>query len=450
MNYDVAIIGAGPGGYTAALKAASQGKSVIIFEKSYLGGTCLNRGCIPTKSLLHSAELLGEIQGAEAFGIHVTEAKADEAAMHQRKNEVVATLRQAIAKLLKGAKVQVVEGEAHIEAPHVVSCNGETYQAESIVVATGSEPAIPPIHGSDLPGVYTSNDILEAEGRHFDSLVIVGGGVIGVECATIYLNLGCKVTILEMADHILPPMEKEIAQRLTMKLKKLGAVVETSAKVASISGEPGAMTVSYLDKKGNEKSVEAQGVLIAAGRKAALAGLFGKGLEPELKRGALVADAEGRTGIDGVYVIGDARADNIQLAHVASAQGENIVDTICGSAPAIDMAVVPSCVYTSPELASVGISQDQAKAQGLAVQVHKLPTGSNGKSLISGSDSGFVKLVLAEDNTVLGAQLVCDRATDIVGELALAVKLGLKVEDIAATIHPHPTFVEMVGQAAKM
>lgn len=449
MKYDIAVIGAGPGGYTAAAKAGRLGRSVVLFEKSQLGGTCLNRGCIPTKALLHSAELLGAIKDAGRFGIRVGDVAADQKAMHQRKNEIVESLRGAIGKLMKAAKVEVVAGMAQITAPGVISCNGIEYEAENIIVAAGSQPAMPPIPGSDSSGVYTSNDLLEGEGKAFKSLVIIGGGVIGVECASIYLNLGCQVTIVELAEHILPPMEKEIAQRLAMKLKRMGAVLEASCKVQAISGEAGSMSVTYLDKKGKEQVACAEAVLMAAGRRAAIEGLFGEGMVPEMSRGALVADADGRTSIPGLYVIGDAMAGNIQLAHVAAAQGENVIDVIGGGRGTVDMKVVPSCVYTCPEIASVGLSQEQAKERGLSVVVKKLPTGSNGKSLIAGGDGGFVKLVAAEDGTLLGAQLVCDRATDLIGELAVAVRLGLKLEEIAATIHPHPTFVEMIGQAAK-
>lgn len=449
MKYDIAVIGAGPGGYTAAAKAGRLGRSVVLFEKSQLGGTCLNRGCIPTKALLHSAELLGDIKDAGRFGIRVGDVAADQKAMHQRKNEIVESLRGAIGKLMKAAKVEVVAGMAQITAPGVISCNGIEYKAENIIVAAGSQPAMPPIPGSDSSGVYTSNDLLEGEGKAFKSLVIIGGGVIGVECASIYLNLGCQVTIVELAEHILPPMEKEIAQRLAMKLKRMGAVLEASCKVQAISGEAGSMSVTYLDKKGKEQVACAEAVLMAAGRRAAIEGLFGEGMVPEMSRGALVADADGRTSIPGLYVIGDAMAGNIQLAHVAAAQGENVIDVIGGGRGTVDMKVVPSCVYTCPEIASVGLSQEQAKERGLSVVVKKLPTGSNGKSLIAGGDGGFVKLVAAEDGTMLGAQLVCDRATDLIGELAVAVRLGLKLEEIAATIHPHPTFVEMIGQAAK-
>ena len=449
MKYDIAVIGAGPGGYTAAAKAGRLGRSVVLFEKSHLGGTCLNRGCIPTKALLHSAELLGDIKDAGRFGIRVGDVAADQKAMHQRKNEIVESLRGAIGKLMKAAKVEVVAGMAQITAPGVISCNGIEYEAENIIVAAGSQPAMPPIPGSDSSGVYTSNDLLEGEGKAFKSLVIIGGGVIGVECASIYLNLGCQVTIVELAEHILPPMEKEIAQRLAMKLKRMGAVLEASCKVQAISGEAGSMSVTYLDKKGKEQVACAEAVLMAAGRRAAIEGLFCEGMVPEMSRGALVADADGRTSIPGLYVIGDAMAGNIQLAHVAAAQGENVIDVIGGGRGTVDMKVVPSCVYTCPEIASVGLSQEQAKERGLSVVVKKLPTGSNGKSLIAGGDGGFVKLVAAEDGTMLGAQLVCDRATDLIGELAVAVRLGLKLEEIAATIHPHPTFVEMIGQAAK-
>lgn len=450
MKYDIAIIGAGPGGYTAALKAAAHGKTVVIFEKSKLGGTCLNRGCIPTKTLLHGAEAYAQAKEAPELGIRVSGVEADFPAMAKKKDQVVDTLRNAIATLLKKAKVEVVEGQAKITAPHVVECNGTAYEAENIVIAAGSQPAMPPIAGADREGVYTSNDLLEGDARAFDSMIVIGGGVIGVEISFICLQLGCPVTILEMADHILPPMEKEIAQRLTMRLKKMGATIETSCQVQSIGGEPEQMTVTYLTKKGQELTVTADGVLMATGRRAALEGLLGPDVALEMNRGAIVADEEGKTSIPGIYVIGDAKAGNIQLAHVAEAQAENVIDVICGEKPAIDMSTVPSCVYTGPEVATVGLSQDQAKAQGIPVKVKKLPTGSNGKSLIAGGDSGFVKLILGQDDTVLGAQLVCHRATDMIGELAIAVRLKLKAADIAATIHPHPTFVEMIGQAARI
>ena len=449
MKYDIAVIGGGPGGYTAAEKAAKAGFRVVLFEKDQLGGTCLNRGCMPTKSLLHGAETYAALAKGEALGIRAEGISYDFAAMHRRKNEIVLGLRQGVEKLMKSCKVTVVNGSAQITGPGTVVCGGETYEATDIIVAAGSKPFCPPIPGIDLPGVYTSNELLEGEGRDFRSLIIIGGGVIGVECASIYLPLGCQVTILEVADHILPPMDKEIAQRLTMLLKKQGAAIAAKVSVKNITGTPGAMSVTYADKKGKETTVTAEGVLAATGRRADLEGLFAPGAEPELERGAIVADELGRTSIPHLYVIGDARARNIQLAHVAAAQAENVVAVIAGQEPPVDESVVPSCVYCAPEVASVGLTEEEAKAAGYAVKSLKSLTGANGKCLIEGAESGYVKLVThGETGVILGAQLVCPRATDLIGELSLAVQRKLTAGELAAVIHPHPTFCEMISGAA--
>lgn len=434
MAFDVAIIGGGPGGYTAADEAARRGLSTVLFEAGKLGGTCLNRGCIPTKAMLHDAEA----------GV------SDPAVLRGRRDAVVDTLRTGIAKLMKTRKVTVVEGFAKVVAPGTISCNGETYEARDIIVATGSVPSVPPIPGADLPGVYTSNDLLEGESPLPTSIAIVGGGVIGMELALFFALAGSEVHVLEAMERILPPMDREIAQRVAMHAKKRGIVIEASAKVAKIEGEPGAMRVLYENKKETSCELEAEGVLIATGRRANTAGLFGEGCEPELERGAVVADSAGRSSIPGIWAIGDARARNIQLAHVAEAQARNVVAAIAGAEPPIDERVVPSCVYLSPEVASVGLTEDEAKAAGIDIVCGKALTGANGKCLIEESESGYVKLVCdAKTHAVLGAQLVCPRATDMIAELALAIELGATAEQIAATIHPHPTISEMIGEAAR-
>ena len=451
MNYEIAVIGGGPGGYTAAAKAAKAGFRVVLFERDLLGGTCLNRGCIPTKALIHAAETYSAVTHSEGLGISVQGASYDFAAMHRRKDQVVLTLRQGVEKLMKSSRVTVVSGSAQVTGPGAVSCGGETYEAAHIILASGSKPSMPPIPGIDLPGVYSSNDLLEGEGLNLKSLIVIGGGVIGVESASVYLPLGTKITILEAMDHILPNMDRELAQRLTMSLKKQGAAVEAGASVTAISGTPGAMTVTYRTKKGKECTVTAEGVLVATGRRAETEGLFAPGCAPELERGAVMADAQGRTSIPNLYVIGDARARNIQLAHVAIAQAENVVALIAGKEPPVDEAVVPSCIFTSPEAASVGLTEAEAKAAGHAVRTLKSLTGANGKCLIEGAESGFVKLVTdADTGVILGAQLICPRATDLVGELALAVERKLTASELAAVIHAHPTFHEMIASAAEL
>ena len=246
-------------------------------------------------------------------------------------------------------------------------------------------------------------------------------------------------------------MDREIAQRLTMFLKKQGGKIVTKANVQRISQTDDGMQVAYLDKAGKECMVQAEGVLIATGRRAYLDGLFAEGAAPEMERGAVAADELGRTSIPGLYVIGDAKARNIQLAHVAEAQAKNVAAVIAGEAPVVDLSVIPSCIYTSPEIASVGMTEEEAKKTGISVAVKKYLTGANGKCLIENAESGYVKLVTnAENGCILGAQLVCPRATDLIGELALAVQKGLTAADLAAVIHPHPTFSEMISGAAEL
>lgn len=452
MKYNIAVIGAGPGGYTAADYAAKQGLSVILFEGDKIGGTCLNRGCIPTKALIHSAEEYRKMKDSGIFGINAENVSFDFQKLHERKNFVVSSLRQGIEKLMKSDKVTVISSFACVTAHNAegvtIEADGEAYEAENLIIATGSVPAVPPIEGSSLPGVYTSNDLLENNGVSLSRVVIIGGGVIGCECASIYLDLGCSVTIIEAMEHILPPMDREIAQRLTMFLKKQGAEINVSAKVTSISGIPGAMTVTYENKKGEACTAEGEGVLIATGRKANTEGLFRCENVPETVRGAIVAGENGRTSSERIYVIGDAKAKNTQLAHVAEAQAKNAVAAIMGKEPAVDMSVIPGCIYTSPEIASVGLTEDEAKAAGINVRAKKMLTGANGKCLIENSESGYIKTVTdADTGKLLGAQLVCPRATDMVSEFALAISKGLKTAEIASVIHPHPTFSEMIPEA---
>lgn len=433
MTYDIAIVGGGPGGYTAAEEAAARGLSVLLFERDLVGGTCLNRGCIPTKALLHDAS-----------------PDANFAVLYERKQAIVTQLREGIEKLLKQRKVTVVRGAATIEAPGVVICDGQAYEARDVIVATGSIPATIPVPGIDLPGVYTSNDLLEGEGVQLLSLVIIGGGVIGVELASMYASLGARVTILEAASRILPPFDREIAQRVAMHLKKRGVAVEASACVTEIEGEPGALRVSYTDKRGAQKAVKAEGVLVACGRRANTEGLFAPGFTPALERGALVCNENGHTSAEHLWAIGDVVAGTIQLAHVAEAQARYVIATICGEKPPVDKDVIPSCVYTVPEVASVGITEDEAKAKGLQVRTAKALTGANGKCLVEGSESGYVKLVAdAKTGVLLGAQLVCPRATDLVAELALAISLKCTAAQLAAVIHPHPTVSELIAAAAR-
>ena len=491
-SFDVAVIGGGPGGYTAAEAAAREGLRVVLFEKGELGGTCLNRGCIPTKALLHAAETYRAAREASELGVCARDVTYDLAAMHARKDAVVASLRDGVERLMRAGKVEVVRAQASIAGPGTVRAAGATYEAQNIIIATGSVPAVPPIPGRDLPGVCVSDDLLEGEGaaRDLSSLAIIGGGVIGVELAGVYAALGCQVTILEAQAHLLPTMDKDVAARLAASLKRQGVAVACGARVEAIEQVEGAgagkkdagaaetdvpaagpagdalLRVRYADKRGVARAVEAEGVLIATGRRASTEGLFAEGLLasagadagagaapdslPELERGAVVTDDAGRTRVPGLWAIGDARAGSIQLAHVAEAQAKNVVAAIVGKPAPVDLSVVPSCVYASPEIACVGLTEAEAKAAGHEVACGRALAGASGKCQIEGVSTGFVKLVAdAQTGVLLGAQLVWPRATDLAGELALAVARGVTARELASVVHPHPTFCESVRAAAE-
>lgn len=448
MNYDAIVIGGGPGGYGAAVRLSQLGKNVALFEKDKVGGTCLNRGCIPTKTLMHSASVYSQLQKAEDLGISVGNVSFAFDKLHQRKSKVQDDLRSGMESLLKANKVDIIFEEAKITAPGTVEAAGETYAAESIVVAVGSKPSRPGIPGLDLPGVVTSDEILETDtAKMYDSLVIIGGGVIGVELGSLYSELGCKVTIIEALDRIVANLDREISQNLTMIMKKRGVSIFTGASVQSIAQEDGQLTVNF-QQKGKDMSVTAQGVLAAMGRKPLTEAVFA-GVTPDMDRGYVLVDDRFQSSVPGVYAIGDA-IGGIQLAHKAEYEGMAVAECICGKAPDVNTKIVPSCVYTTPEIAAVGITADQAKAQGIAVKTGKFVMGGNAKTVIEGGERGFVKLVFSEeDERLLGAHIMCERATDMIGELATAVVNGLHPADLDCVMRPHPSFCEAITEAVE-
>ena len=442
MRYDVMIIGGGPGGYTAANKAAGSGLNTILFEKDQIGGTCLNRGCIPMKSLIQSAHVYRDARDGELFGVCAENVSLDYDKVKERRGAVVSQLRTGVEKSLKANKVEVVKGSAKIVEKDRISCNGEIYEGDHIIIAAGSVPAIPPIEGKEF--AITSDDVLEKDHQLKDSMIIIGGGVIGCEIADALCTYGTKVTVIEMADRLLPTLEKELGTRLGMFFKKKGIEVICSAAVKKIGEDH---SVVYTDKKGEEQTVQADEVLIATGRRANIAGIADESLGLELGRG-VVSDETGRTSIENIYVIGDARQGNVQLAHVAEAQGENIIDLILGREPSIDMSVIPSGVYTDPEIASVGVSEEQLKEKGIEYRSRKFLTGANGKCLIENSESGFVKVISVGD-VIVGGSIIAPHATELIAELAVAAEKKMSPEDFAKVIHPHPTISEMIWDAVK-
>lgn len=453
-EYQLIVIGAGPGGYEAAIRAAQLGLTTALIERRDVGGTCLNRGCIPTKAMLHSAQLYREAANFELFGLHTENTSFDWAKVHQRKNDVVVKLRTGIEQLIKANKIDFFNNSASILGKNDVQLDqGEVIRGENILIATGSVPARPPIPGLDLPNVVTSDELLDDP--HFtqaDSLakeiLIIGGGVIGVEFASVFSSFGCHVTIVEAMERILPTMDREISQSLNMVLKKRGVSIHTGAMVEKLEQDENGL-VCHFTEKGKAQAVPAQQVLVAIGRRPNTQGLFAEGFEVACERGRIVTDENFRTSVDSIYAIGDVTS-KIQLAHMASAQGICAVHTIAGQKPPIDLRYVPGCIYTDPEIASVGITEDEAKQQGIPVKKGKFLMTGNGRSLIDEQERGFIKMLAhQETDVILGAQLMCSRATDIVAELATAIVNGLTCAQLAGVIRPHPTFCEGVTEAVE-
>ena len=445
-DFDLIVVGGGPGGYEAALHAAKLGLRTALIEKDFVGGTCLNRGCIPTKALLHASSVYEEAKNGAALGISC-EPAIDLSAVYAYKQQVVEKLRGGVEGLLKSAKVAVIKGLGTLTAPHTVAVGDAAYTAENILLATGSVPARPPIPGLDLPGVLTSDELLSGV-KPFQSIVIIGGGVIGMEFATFFNDLGVDVTVVEGLDRLLPLLDKELGQNLAMIMKKRGVKIATGAMVKSVTKTENGLSVNF-ESKGAPASAEAEVVLCAIGRRPYTDGLFGEGVSLETEGRRIKVNEKFETSMKGVYAIGDVSA-KIQLAHVATAQGLYAVNEIAGKNNGVDLSIVPSCVYTRPEIASVGMTEQEAKDAEIPVKVGKVTMFSNGRTVIVNGDRGFMKVLAhAETRRILGVQMMGVNVSDMIGELGLAIANGLTPEDLLKAMRPHPTFEEALTDALK-
>ncbi len=452
-DYQLIVIGAGPGGYTAALRAAKLGLHTAIVERREVGGTCLNRGCIPTKTLLHASQVYSDAAEGARMGVHAGNISYDMGEIFAYKRSVSDKLRQGIHALLKGAKVDVVEGTAQITAPGEVTVTAPDgaavqYTAERILAATGSVNVRPPIPGLELPGVMTSDELLEGTDKPYESLVIIGGGVIGVEFATFYSNLGCRVTLVEGMANLLPMMDRELGQNLAQILKKKGVEVLTSAMVQSLEPAEGGLCV-HLRQKDKDVAVTGEKVLCAIGRRAYFDGLFAPEMMPALNGKRLLVDENYQTSIPGVYAIGDA-SSAVQLAHVAAAQGTDCVERMCGSKGTTDLRVIPSCIYSAPEIAVVGLTEAEAKEQGIPAVSGKCTLFSNARTIIEDPGRCFMKLVGRTDTReVIGAQLMCQHASDMISQISTAMVNHLTAEQLLSVMRPHPSFEEAMAEAVE-
>ena len=448
-HYELIVIGAGPGGYEAALHAAKLGKKVAVVEKREAGGTCLNRGCIPTKTLLHSSQIFHDAKHGAHAGIHTDDIRADMTEIFAYKREISQKLSSGIESLFKTAKIDFLRGTALITAPGAVRVTdaeggANDYTCDDILIATGSVPSRPPIPGLEF--AMTSDELLEGCDHLYRSIVIIGGGVIGVEFATFYSDLGCSVTLLEGMDRLLPNMDRELGQNLALILKKQGVQVCTRSMVDRLEQTPEGIAVHYTAKETPGCAV-GEAVLCAIGRRAFRDGLFAEGLVPETNGHGLWVDEHYQTSIPGVYAIGDVSSP-VQLAHVAAAQGAACVEHMAGLSAGVCMDAVPSCIYCRPEIAAVGLTEAEAKERGIPVKTGKCVMGGNARTVIADPGRCFMKVTAhAETGAILGAQLMCPNASDIIGQLGQAIANGMTPGQLLAAMRPHPTYEEALSEA---
>ena len=465
----IIIIGAGPGGYETALLAAKRGAEVVLVESGPVGGTCLNEGCIPTKAFCRNAELLDSLREAEAFGVTGLSYGFDFKAVTARKNAVVEQLRSGVEGLLGHKNITLVHGNASFKDQHtvtVIPCpspagtseDGESpteYTGDFIIIATGSVSAGLPIPGADLPGILTSKEILDID-EVPARLCVIGGGVIGLEFASVFRSFGSEVTVLEYFKDILPRFDSDLSKRLKQSLGKRGIEINTQAQVTSISENEGVYTVSYV-RKGKEETVEADKVLMAVGRKPNLSSLNLADVGIEFTpRGVTVNDVM-QTNVPHIYAVGDING-KMMLAHAATFQGIVALDHIMGVPNEIDLDVMPAAVFTSPEAACVGKTEDECKEAGIPVKCLKSFFRANGKAVTMGETDGFCKIVVAAEpkdgdmspynpGRVLGCHLYGPHVSDIIQEACALISRKADVEDFRNIIHTHPTLTEVLQSA---
>ena len=450
----IIIIGAGPGGYETALLAAKRGVEVVLIEAGHVGGTCLNEGCIPTKSFCRNAEVLDGLREAEAFGVTDLAFKFDFKSVVARKNSVVEQLRGGVEGLLGHKLITLVRGKASFKDQHTVTVipsgaeeSPMEFSADYIIIATGSVSASLPIPGADLPGVLTSREILDIE-EIPERLCVIGGGVIGLEFASVFRSFGSEVTVLEYFKEILPRFDSDLSKRLKQTLGKRGIEINTQAQVTGIEFDGAEYTVSYT-RKGKEETVVADKVLMAVGRKANVdsLNLADAGIE-FTPRGIIVDEKTMQTNVPHIYAVGDING-KMMLAHAATFQGIVALDHIMGVENAVDLSVMPAAVFTSPEAACVGMTEEECKEKDIKIKCLKSFFRANGKAVTMGETDGFCKLIVeAESGLLLGCHLYGPHASDIVQEACALISRKATLEEFKDIIHTHPTLTEVLQSAA--
>lgn len=447
-KFDLTVIGGGPGGYVAAIRASQLGLKVAVVEEGNMGGTCLNRGCIPTKALLQSAEVYQTVMHCSEFGVSAASAEFDYSRISQRKDTVVKQLRAGVEYLVKSNGGTIIFGKALIKDKNTVEVSGKEkniVKTDKIIIATGSRPSKPPIPGIDNNRVLDSDKVLELA-ECPDKIVIIGGGVIGVEFATIFNTLGKDVTIIEMMDSLIPGVDLELSMMLRKSLEVKGVKIFTGSKVTAISS--GKTVVCSFEKEGRTQKADGDIIIVAIGRKPNSESIGLENLGVVTEKGFIKVDDRMETSVKGIYAIGDVTG-KVLLAHAASAQGLVAAANAAGKNHVMDYTVIPGCIYTSPEIATVGMTEGEALKNKVRIKVGKFPVSANGKSMIMGEKEGIAKII-TDWNTgeILGAHIMGPRATDMISEICVAMKLESTIEELTDTIHPHPTVSEIILEAA--
>lgn len=453
MNYirevfaDICVLGGGPAGYVAAIRASQLGAKVALIEEREIGGTCLNRGCIPTKALLKTSEVLSMISKSKEVGIESTVSSIDTNMSHARKDRVVKSLRMGLEHLLSKNGIEVLNGKGRIESSERVIVETQNGRIEvkcsKLIITTGSEPLMPDIPGVKLEGVITSDEALDLKNIP-ESIAIIGAGAIGMEFATLFNSLGTKVTVIEFMNAILPNEDREITAELLKIMKRQGVKFKLGSKVKEIHESQNGLEIFI---EGEDTPVLSEKILVAVGRKL-------KSISPDIVslgvkviKGAIVVNEHMETSVNGVYAAGDVIGGSL-LAHLAFAEGRTAAENAMGMRSRVNYNAVPSCVYSSPEVASVGLNEEQAKEKGITVKVGRFDFRNNGRALCHGEREGFVKVITEEGTgVILGARILGLHASELISELTLAVSLGVKAEVLADLIHPHPALAEAVMEA---
>ncbi len=441
---ELAIIGGGPDGYVAAERAAARGLDIILFEKKDLGGVCLNEGCIPTKTLLYSAKVYDYAKHGDKYGVYAPDATFDFGKIVARKNKTVRKLVAGINATMKAHNVRVVKGEAHIkgrtEEAIEIHCNDETYQAKNLLLCTGSEAFIPPIPGVEEAGerIVTNREILAMKEQP-SSLVIIGGGVIGMEFASLYNSLGSEVTVIEMLPEILGGLDPEISAMLRDIYTKRGIRFHLSCKVTEIKDNE----VIFVDSEGAQASVTGEKILMSVGRRAVTTGFGLETLGVETERGAVRVDAKMRTNVPNVYAAGDITGFSM-LAHTASREGEVVVNNLTGLEDEMRYHAIPGIVYTNPEVATVGLTEEQAQNKGIEYSVAKLPMTYSGRFVAENEGAtGLCKVLFSPQRKILGVHMLGNPCSEMIHGACMAIEQGMTIEALQKVVFPHPTVSEI-------